>query len=58
MALLGKKIRQVASQQYASLCGAFHSHCYLLDPAMFVLVDETGTDRNDSIRRFDIHSQE
>ena len=46
------KIRQAASQQNGALRGAFLSQCLLLDPAMFVWVDESGTDRRDSIRSY------
>ena len=42
----------MASQQSGVLCGAFLSQCLLLDPAMFVWVDESGTDRRDSIRSY------
>ena len=47
-----KKVRQVASQQCCALRGAFLSQCYLLDPAMFVWVDESGTDCRDNIRKY------
>ena len=47
-----KKIRQVASQQSGALRGAFLSQCLLLDPAMIVWVDESGTDQHDSIRSY------
>ena len=47
-----KKIRQVASQRCYALHGVFLSQCFLLHPAMFVWVDETGTDSRDNIRKF------
>jgi len=47
-----KKIRQCATQRCYALRGAFLSQCSLLKPAMFVWVDETGTDRRDNIRKF------
>ena len=48
----GLLARQCATQRCYALCGAFLSQCYLLKPAMFIWVDETGTDRRDNIRKF------
>lgn len=47
-----KKLRHIAIQQNASLRAQFLSDVSIYDPEMLVFIDETGTDRRNSIRRF------
>lgn len=47
-----RKVMQVALQRCSVVRGAFLSQTYLLDPKMFVWVDETGADRRDQICKF------
>ena len=46
------KIQAVALQQSAELRHEYMSELELYKPSMLVFVDETGTDRRDSLRRF------
>ena len=47
-----KNIRQVAIQRCETLRGAFMAHSFLFQRKMFVWMDETGTDKRDSVRKF------
>ena len=51
-AIIRKKMMQVAKQRNNALRGAYIAQCSLLNPNMFVWLDETGSDRRDSIRKF------
>ena len=46
------KIQAVALRQSAELQHEYMSELELYKPSMLVFVDETGTDRRDSLRRF------
>ena len=47
-----KKIGQVALQRCAALRGAYTTQCLMFRPDMFVFVDETGSDRRNSMRKY------
>ena len=51
-AITRKKMMQVAKQRNDALQGVYIAQCSLLNPNMFVWLDETGSDRRDSIRKF------